>query len=192
MLKNPDAIPGNSGIITGSGIDEVYDTKVNSFTFKPYLMRKVSQKWLIGVYMDFKFEKNMREPINTSSHNNLVYFPIRREISQYGFGISSRYTLNPTNQLRVFFQPYIGYAFIEIDELSTNENHKIDGKYFDLGADLGIIYAINEHIRAVFTIGGLNYISGSREEVDTPDVDFSSLGFNLDLSTLFFGIEFKF
>jgi len=47
-------------------------------------------------------------------------------------------------------------------------------------------------MRTTLRIGGLNYVSGKWEIVNTvTEKDFSSFGMNINLATIFFGFEMK-
>jgi hypothetical protein len=61
-----------------------------------------------------------------------------------------------------------------------------------LGAGLGLLYNINNRIRATLRTGGLNYVNGKWEiKVTDTKKNFSSFGTNISLSTIHFGFEIR-
>ena len=85
------------------------------------------------------------------------------------------------------------YTFNKEKESQDSKiTQEIKSNYIDLGLGIGVLYNINDRMRATLRTGSINYVNGKWEIVDTgKSKNFSSFGTNLNLATIFFGFEIK-
>jgi len=116
-----------------------------------------------------------------------------RQSNQFGIGLFSRHTLNPNQLFNFYLQPYFEYNILnEKRSQDANITQEEKASFIELGVGMGVLYNINNRMRTTLRIGGLNYVSGKWEIVNTvTEKDFSSFGMNINLATIFFGFEMK-
>jgi hypothetical protein len=185
-----------SSLSINSGLGGIYsnstdNTKNMSFAITPYFGKEISQKLFVGLQLDYRIGKYRAEDTFVFGQPNDIDF--ERNANQIGIGMFSRHILNPNNQFSFFIQPYFEYNLLNEEELQdSNVTQEEKASFFELGAGLGVLYNINNRIRATLRTGGLNYVNGKWEIIDTDtERDFSSFGTNLNLSTIFFGFEIR-
>lgn len=181
-------------ITSGFGLvfsDNTNNTKNTIFSVSPYVGKGINPNWVVGIGLSYRYNSFIAE--DAFSFNQPAPSDLNRKTNDFGFGLFGRYTLNPEQRFNFFLQPYTQYNFLVENTKNDNELIQIEKvSYFELGTSLGVLYAINSRFRATLRAGGLNYISGSWKIRDT-DIrrTFNSFGFNLNLSTIFIGIEMK-
>ena len=185
-----------SSITINSGIGGIFsnstdDTRNTSFGITPYFGKEISQKLFVGLQLDYRIGRYKAEDILLFGQANSIDF--ERNSNLIGIGAFTRHIFNPNKQFSFFIQPYFEFNFLnekELQDLNVTQEEKAN--YFELGAGLGVLYNINDKIRATLRTGGLNYINGKWEIKDTDiEKDFSSFGTNFNLSTIFFGFEIR-
>ncbi|TVQ41873.1 MAG: hypothetical protein EA362_14145 [Saprospirales bacterium] len=167
------------------------ESKSTFFGFAPYIGKEISPKLIVGLGIDFGMGR--------TTTKNASFFPspgsgeVKRNSNQIGFGVFSRHVANPDNQLSFYLQPYIQYFISNQKEFqNSNLTREAITNFLELGSGLGLMYNINDQLRATLRSGGLSYINGSWEVKDTDlGNDFSSFGLNLNLSNIFFGLEIR-
>lgn len=183
-------IPGLPAFVSGS----VENRQSTNFAFTPYFGKEINRHLLVGVELKFTTRKYR----STVMINILDGYDIERVISQTGGGFFVRYLLNPENKLNVYLQPYAKYGVYVEDRVNIANGGftviETNTNYIDLGINGGALYNISDKIRAVLKVGGLNYINGKRkiQTAQTSEQKFSLLGTNLNIASVFFGVEFKF
>lgn len=185
-----------SSLSISSGIGGIYsnsvnDTKNTTFAITPYFGKEINKKIFVGLQLDYRIGKYKAEDTFVFGQPDSIDF--ERNSNQIGIGFFTRHILNPNNQFSFFIQPYLEYNILNEEELQdSNITQEEKANYFELGAGLGMLYNINNTIRATLRTGGLNYVNGKWEIKDTDtEKDFSSFGTNLNLSTIFFGFEIR-
>ncbi len=167
------------------------DTRSTSLAIRPYFAKEINPNLFLGLQLDYRLERYQAEDIFIFGQSNPIDF--KRNSTQVGIGIFTRHILNPNSHFNFFIQAYMEYNQLneeEIQDSNLTQEEKVN--YFELGAGLGIFYNINKHIRATMTTGGLNYINGKWEIKNTDTKKyFSAFGSNLNLTTVFFGIEIR-
>ncbi len=183
-------LPINSGI----GIlfsDNSDNTKNTIFSISPYLGKEINSNWLIGIELKYRYDSFFQEDVFSFNQPDPTDLTIKS--NDFGFGLFGRYTLNPAQRFHLFLQPFAQYNFLVENTKNDNELIQVEkASYIEAGVGLGILYAISTRFRFTLRTGGLNYINGNWKIKDT-DIrrDFSSFGFNLNLSTIFIGVEMK-
>ena len=180
-------ISGIGGIFSSS----TNDTKNSIFAITPYFGKEINSNLILGLQLDYR--------IGTYSVDDQLIFgqtdPVdfERNSSQLGFGIFSRHILNPDKKFSLFLQPYIEYNILKEEESwDSVVNQEEKANYLELGVGLGILYNINDGLRATLSVGGMNYINGQWEIVDSDtENNFSSFRTGLNLSNINFGFEMK-
>lgn len=180
------------GGIYSNGTNE---TKYTTLAFSPYFGKEISQKFMVGLQFDYRIVKNEQDDVQVFvlGQSNPNTIDLKRNSNQIGFGIFTRYLINPSNQFSFFFQPYAEYNLLN-DELSEDSNITQEEKanFLELGVGLGMTYNINKNVRAVLRSGGLSYVMGNWEIKNTDTAkDFSSFGTNFSLSNIFLGFEIR-
>ncbi len=185
-----------SGLSINSGFGGIYsnsldDTKNTFFAITPSIGKEINPKWMFGIQLDYRISKYRADNILVVGQSNSV--DLQRNSNQIGAGIFSRFTLNPDNKFNLYFQPYIAYNLAQEEENQNSSITQEEKAYFvELGIDVGILYNISERMRATLRIGGLNYVKGKWEIVDSDtEKEFSSLGTRVNLATIYFGFEFR-
>ena len=178
---------GTGGIYSNS----TNDTKNTSLALTAYFGKEINPNLIAGLRLNYRIGRYKAEDIYLFGQSNPI--ELVRNSNQFGIGIFTRHIINPNNKLCFFIQPYIEYNLLNEEEIqNSNVTQKEIVNYFELGAGLGISYNINNKLRATLTTGGLNYVNGKWEIKDTDTKKyFSSLETNLNLTTIFFGLEIK-
>ncbi|HMU05505.1 MAG TPA: hypothetical protein PJ990_17850, partial [Saprospiraceae bacterium] len=132
-------------------------------------------------------------PVFVLGQSNPNTVDIKRNSNQIGIGIFTRYIVNPNNQFSFFFQPSVQYNLLN-EDLSEDSIviQQEKANFLELGVGLGMIYNVNNKIRAVLRSGGLNYVTG-RWEIKNTDTgkNFNSFGTNFNLSNIYLGFEIR-
>ncbi len=181
-------VGGNFGVIFS---DNLNDTKNTVFSFSPYFGKEINANWLFGLQLDYRLNNYTAEDAFNFSGGDPIDF--NRKSNNFGFGLFGRYTLNPAQRFQFYLQPFAGYNLLS--ENTKNNDILVQeqtANHFEAGVGLGILYNINSKFRATLRTGGLNYINGKWKVKDTPiDKGFSSFGLNLNLTSVFIGVEMK-
>lgn len=189
-----------TGLSITSGIGGIYsnttnDTKNTIFAISPYIGKQINTRLLLGLQLDYRLGNYKVEEIRVSTFpsgpNPIVDF--QRQSNQFGVGIFSRYLFNPTKSFNFFLQPYLEYNMLREEESQgsvVTQEEKVN--FIELGIGLGMLYNINDRLRATLRSGGVSYVNGKWEVLDTnTERTFSSLGMSFNLSTIYFGFEIK-
>ncbi len=146
--------------------------------FNPYVGKELNEHWMIGA--DFLFANSLQIRDNSQSIDS-------QSSRHLGGGIFARYTVNPSNKLNLFVQPYANYT--NRTQTSNNANSSIPINIFETGVKLGLLYNINERFRLKMDIGGTHF----RRVSPTNSISYvNEINTNLGLSNIGFGIEVKF
>lgn len=185
-----------TNLSVNTGYNNIYsnslnDSKYTSFAINPFIGKEINPSLLFGVLFDYRFGINKTEDAFVVGQTNLVTY--ERKSNLFGVGVFSRHTLNPGKQFNFYLQPYLKYNFINEKESQDSKiTQEIKSNYIDLGVGIGVLYNINDRMRATLRTGGINYVNGKWEMVDTgKGKSFSSFGTNLNLATIYFGFEIK-
>lgn len=185
LITQNNSFPLSAAFIS-SGIGRVYsnnssNSKNTTLSISPYLSKEISEKLTVGIQLNYGVGKfSSEDPVD-----------IERNTNQYGIGLFTRHFLNSSSPVNFFIQPYVVFNHSSIKQtLNLLQNEKAN--YLQLGAGLGLLYNINHTIRATLRSGGINYVNGSWKinGSDTKN-NFSSLGMNFNLSTIYFGLEIR-
>ena len=167
------------------------ETKNTDFAITPYFGKEISQKFFMGLLLDYRVGKYKAESTFLLGQPDVVDF--ERNTNQIGIGVFTRHILNPNNQFNFFIQPYLEYNLLNEEELQdSSRTQEETAQFFELGAGLGVMYNFNNKIRVTLRTGGLNYVNGKWEIKDTDtEKKFSSLSTNFNVSSISFGFEIR-
>ena len=171
------------------------DTRFNTLAFSPYFGKEIRSNLMVGLQFDYRIENNEQDDVQVFGlgQSNPNTIDLKRNSNQIGFGIFTRYIINPSRQFSFFLQPYAQYNLLNekrSEDATVIQEQKAN--YIELGVGLGMTYNINKNIRAVLRSGGVSYVTGNWEIKNTDtEKDFSSFGTNLSLSSIFFGFEIR-
>jgi len=179
-------------VIPASGVifsNSTNDTKNTTFSISPYFGKELNSRMLFGLQFDYRIEKYSADDISVLGQPNPVDF--ERNSSQFGIGVFTRHLINPDQQFNFYLQPSIKYNLLKQEESQdSNITQEEKANYIQLSVGAGVLYNINERLSATLRAGGLNYVNGKWEIVDTDtEKNFSSFGTNINLSTIQFGFE---
>jgi len=183
-------------LVLGTGIIFPYyrsnDTKSTVFTVSPYFGKEINPRLIVGLQASYSIRNYIIYDARLPDPSNPV--DIENNSSQIGIGVFSRHTLNPDNRFNFFIQPYFQYNLLDSKRIEgTSTAFEEKASYFQIGAGMGILYNINDRFRATLSTGGLSYIYGKSERNGTPNKEktFSSFRTNINLSTIYFGLELR-
>jgi len=185
-----------STLSIGSGIGGIYSSNVNDvkntrFSVTPYFGKEINPHLILGIQLDYQKGNYEAADAFTFSEPNPVDF--ERNSNQIGMGVFARYILNPDKKVNFYFQPYFEYNSLKEKELfdgSISQEEK--ATFIEMGVGLGVLYNINDKIRMTLRTGGLLFIDGKWEVLDSDiEKEFSSFSTNINLSTIFFGAEIR-
>jgi len=190
-LTSLSLITRTGGIYSGGTNDIRYTT----LAFSPYFGKEISSNLMVGLQFDYRKEKIEQDdvPVFVLGQSNPNTVDIKRNSNQVGIGIFIRYIVNPSNQFSFFFQPYAQYNLLN-EDLSEDSivRRQEKANFLELGVGLGMIYNVNNKIRAVLRSGGLNYVTGKWEIKNTDTgKNFNSFGTNFSLSNIYLGFEIR-
>ncbi len=185
-----------SSLSINSGFGAIYsnsteDTKNTTFAISPNLGKEINPKLFVGLQLDYRIGRYKAEDISLFGQPNSIDF--ERNSNQVGIEIFTRHILNPNNKFGFFLQPFMAYNLLSGEETQDSKVTREEiANYFEVGAGLGMLYNFNSKIRVTLRAGGLNYINGKWKIKDTDQTkNFSSFGTNLNLSSIYFGIELR-
>lgn len=195
FLVQNNAFPLSSFTIN-SGIGGIYsntteDSKNTTFAFTPYLAKELKPQLLVGFQLDYRVANYWADNTVLIGQPNLGRF--ERNSNQIGFGLFTRHMLNPEKSFIFFLQPYFDFNFLN-EEVKRGDDlvQKEKANYLELGVGIGLLYNINDRIRAIVRTGGINYVRGNWKIEDTDvEKDFSSFGTSINLTSVFFGFEVR-
>lgn len=190
-LTSLSLITRTGGIYSGSTNDIRYTT----LAFSPYFGKEINSNLMVGLQFDYRKVKNEQDdvPVFVLGQSNPNTVDIKRNSNLFGIGIFTRYIVNPSNQFSFFFQPYAQYNLLN-EDLSEDSivRRQEKANFLELGVGLGMIYNVNNKIRAVLRSGGLNYVTGKWEIKNTDTgKNFNSFGTNFSLSNIYLGFEIR-
>lgn len=186
-----------------SGIGGIYSNNTNDsknvlFGFSPYVGKEMNERIILGVQFDFGFGKystvNQYFQIGGPLGGPIITEQFERNSNQIGFGIFMRYILNPNQQIRMFLQPYIEYNILNEEVfIDSDLDREEKANYINVGLGGGVLYEFNDRLRATLRSGGLSYINGSWEILETEtNRDFNTFQANFRLTSVSLGLELKF
>jgi len=185
-----------SAFSINSGIGGLYSNSTNDiknsiFAITPYFGKEINSHWLAGLQLDYRRGNYKAESSFVIGQS--VTGEFERKSNQIGFGVFTRYMVNPENKVIFFIQPSVEYNILKEDEFFDSAlNQEEKATYFEARVNLGIVYNINDKVRATLRTGGLLFVSGKWEVLDTDiENDFTSFSANLNLTNVSFGFELR-
>ncbi len=155
-----------------------YDTiKSSSFSFSPKVAYFVTNNIAIGAKLGFGSSKSDANPFTTIP-------TVKSETSTTTFGVFGRYYATPASKFSVFGNLGFDYSS-ENDKLA-----KVKTNSFDLAVSPGVSYFLSNHFSMEATFGRLGYTSSKTDEKDAKATN--TFGLDVNLSTISFGLNYKF
>ena len=186
-LSSSAIIPLGSGIYSNS----TSEIRVTTLAISPYWGMEINSRFHGAVQLTYGLRRYKSDDATVVGQVTTVDF--ERNSNLFGVGLFTRHIINPGGQFVFFIQPYIGYSFASEQEIQdsfvTQEGRT---RYLELDVGAGLLYNINDKARLILRTGGLNFISGKWEVLDT-DIgkEFNSFSSNINLATIFFGFEVR-
>ena len=182
------------GSITGSNIlfsNSTNDSRRTVFSLMPYVGKVINQHWLLGIHLDYD--------LDIMTTNDVILFGQTDTIDtktleqQFGGGFFARYMLNPQNALKVYAEPYAKYNYLRVKSFQNNEiTQQRQVNHIDVGIRTGLLYDINQKIRAILRLGYINYVNGSWKIIgEDTSTKFDAFNTNIRLSSISLGLEIK-
>ncbi len=191
-------LPSSSVILNG-GLNEIYSTsasnrKTTRLYLSPYFAKEVSTRWLLGLQLQYSFDRSTAEGIISNNLGQLDTFNLKQTENGYGVGLFGRYTFNPENRFQVYLQPAVNYSFVnEVnhrDEIVTGE---AESYAFGIVTSLGVLYEISDQFSLTSRFGAIGYTTGQWTDKDSDESqNFNSFSTTLNLTSLYFGFEYRF
>lgn len=186
-----------SSLGINAGIGTVFsnstnDIKNTTFAITPYFGKELNNRFLVGFNINYRMSNNLIEDATIFNEPGVV--DIKRNSNSLGVGLFNRYIINPENVINFYLRPYISYTFSNDKEFHNSSLiEETRTQFIGLGIGAGMLYEINDKFSAIMRFGQLNYTNGKWHVVDSEkEKSFNSLGANFNLSTVYFGFEFKF
>ena len=188
-----------SSVILNGSLSGVYSTsssnrKTTRLSLSPYIAKEVSSRWLLGIQIQYLYDRSTSEGNITDFLGNLDTFNLKQTENGYGLGLFGRYTFNPENRFQAFLQPAINFTFAnEVDRRDDIVTGEAQSYSIGIGASLGILYEISDNFNLISRFGSMGFTTGQRTNNETDEShNFSSFSTSLNLSSLYFGFEFRF
>ena len=179
-----------------SGIGGIYSNSLNevknaNFAISPYFGQEINSHWLAGVQLDFR--RAIFRAKDSFVNGQIGTGEFERKSRQIGFGVFARYMFNPENKFIFFLQPSFEYNSLKEDEYFQSElNQEEKASFIEGRINIGVVYNINDKFRATLRTGGLLFVDGKWEELDSDnEKEFSSFTASLNLSNISFGFEMR-
>lgn len=156
------------------------------FSTNLILGKQINPHWALGLQGALSLLKNENENVSSS---------VESETTGIGMGVFARYTVNPTHKFQAIITPNINYTQTTTESSSNNPGFTptdFQSRGLLIGASLGALYHITPRWRATVFVGGVSYRTGSTEQNDMDDDDFSSFDISFSLSNINFGAEYLF
>ncbi len=157
----------------GVSSEKTGDFKTTGFEIKPTLGFFVTENIALGASLGFESTKQTATPDDIKT-------------TDLSFNVFGRYYCTPANKFSVFGQLEAGYLTSKVEQ--GDASAKSNG--FGLGLGLGVNYFLSSNWAMEAGWAGLNY------QTSKPDADGAektdTFGLNLDLSSINFGLLYKF
>lgn len=189
----PTSSIGINSSIGGIYSNSTDETKNTLFRFQSYAGKTISQKWILGLQADYRWGRYRADGLTVFNSSVVLVADILQNSNQIGGGIFARYTFNPQQRFNIYLQPNVLYHFLyEKDKLDGEIVQEEKVNYLEISTNAGILYALNSRLNATLRFGGLSYINGKWQIIDTDRFNnFSSFSANFRLSSISFGLELK-
>ena len=168
------------------------DVRNTIFSISPYLGKELNPNWILGIQSDYRITSLKVEDVNVFNQPERV--TLIRSSDQIGFGLFARYTFTPDKAFNFFLQPQVDYNLFSEEETQDSEvTQEETANFLQLGVGAGILYNINQRWRLLLRTAGIQYITGTWEDVDANTKrNFSSFNSSIRFSSIFFGLEMRF
>lgn len=188
-----------SSVILNGSLSGIYSTsssnrKTTRLSLSPYIAKEVSSRWQLGIQIQYLYDRSTSEGNITDFLGNLDTFNLKQTQNGYGLGLFGRYTFNPENRFQAFLQPAINFTFTnEVDRRDDNVTGEAESYSLGIGASLGILYAISDNFNLTSRFGSMGFTTGQWTDKESDEsTNFSSFTTALNLTSLYFGFEFRF
>ena len=158
----------------GFGSEKTGDNKTSTFNFSPAAAFFVTQNIAVGVRLDVSSSTEVQ--------------PSQADIKVNGFGgeVFGRYYFTPASKFSVFGELAVGFG----GEKTTQGNNEFKSKTFGVNAGAGIAYHLSNHWSIEAGWAGLGFNSNDNGGNGADKTD--NFGLNVDLSSINFGLNYKF
>jgi outer membrane protein len=152
--------------------DKNDDTKHSGYHFSPAVSYLVTSNVAVGAKLNIGGEKTQIGSVSSDSTST-------------GFGVFGRYYFTPANKFSLF-------ANLGFDYNTTKPVSSVDFKSneMSIGLSAGMNYFVSNHLSLEASFGKLGYTSEKSNL--SGDKGTSTFGLDLDMSSLSFGLNYKF
>ncbi|MEZ4926869.1 MAG: hypothetical protein R3A50_11355 [Saprospiraceae bacterium] len=184
-------VQNNSQPASGNSFAGYNDNKYFSFGFNPYIGRQLNKHFLAGI--DLLYGIRNSDYGETTIIGQVGTVDLERKVNEYGVGLFGRYGFTPDKAFNFYLQPALSYNMIQSKEIQDAQVvWDNQTNIFELNIGAGLLYDINERLRATIRTGGLYYnIGNSKTDGSESKQHFDSFGLNLNLSNIYFGVEVR-
>lgn len=164
----------------GFGTESTGDQKMNGFNFSPKGAYFVTDNIAVGAALGF------------SSSKEEDASPIEEKNTEFSAGVFGRYYFTPASKFSVFGQLGVNMNSYknEVENTASGVTVSTKGNGFDVMLSPGVSYFLSNHFAIEASFGALGY------ETTKPDADGAestdTFGLNLNLSSINFGLVYKF
>lgn len=165
------------------------DYKSTYLYFGPYIGKELNPKLQIGVNLRYSVEQ---ETLTSSSFTS-VPLKYKYKTNQIGLGLFARQIVNPSNTLKFYIQPFVGYYILNEDTyVNSDLNEERVVKHYQVGTDIGLLYNFSKSFRATLMSNGFSYAAGNWKVKDeNANHSFSTFYTNFNLSSIRVGFEYR-
>ena len=171
----------------------VIDSKRLNFSASPYFGKQIKSNLMIGLRLDGSLYKRKGKLLYSSpSGESFRNF----ENMRFGFSMEvfARTYLNPDNKLKFYLEPHFSVGRYKSEGRTNLAITDSDiSQSVSLGVRSGLMYPLNEKFNLILNGGRMYYRSTKRTNMVTDESDKNKdFNFSYGLSTISYGLEFKF
>ena len=155
----------------------------------PYFAKRIHQNWWVG--LSATYQKSIRQFRDT---NGVINQDTRNTV--FRLGVRARYLFNPTARLQISLDPSLTYEGTrEQNRINSPQARERTGDFIRLGVDPQFAYLVNPRWAILTQVGGVSLFHGRNQTISntaTSGRTITDVGATFRLSSIFFGLEFRF
>lgn len=178
--------------------------KNTRFSFSPYIAKSLNEHWLLGLQLNNSINISKTKSTVNQLQGSLPLVEVvngTRKTTILGGGLFARYIINPSNKFNFYLQPTVLFRdIVEKQETAPQESPSPIQSYssssrnysFNISLNAGLMYHLNSKWRLITRTGLVNYSIGKRSSNDADIGTYNNFSTNINLSSIYFGLEYKF
>ncbi len=147
----------------------------------PYIGKKINDYWDLGFGAFYSYRTDMNDNQGISS-----------EQTRYSIRLFGRYYINPYQKLQVAIIPSVGFSETDIKNRSFFNDILSNMNSQTAAIGIALYYHLSSKIRLTAFNSGGSYRWGKLDIHAPEKLNFSEVKFNLNLSSIFLGVEVMF